>query len=721
MPKLEIEMKNCYGIGSLKKDFMFGEGLKSTCAIYAPNGFMKTSFAKSFDDYARGESPKEERFGKESFIDLRWKGERLSEDSVYVLKSSMSGAANVDSVTNILVDPASKERYDEIFTSLDKKKSAIVKELQKKSKIKNKDVEHRLVEDFGVKSFPEAIRLALEEEVDLPLYQYEDVFDEKVVDVVDDDNFQRKIIDFIERYNQIFDDSQGLYKKGVFNPTKAESSIATLEKSGFFDAGHTVNIEDSFRGLGLAEIKEKIEISNKLINEDEHLKDIKKNLSRNVKSQFLEGLIESQSITELHDFLDLMKVENRHSFKKRLWAQYVKESSIVREYVDQFEQCEEELKSIEEDASSAVTGWRNAVDLFNSRFVDMPFRLIVENYTNVVLGVESAVLKFRFEQGDDKKDFDADSVGRSLSQGEARALYILNFIFEVESRKLNGQETVFVIDDMADSFDYKNKHAILQYLSDLASCKLFRQIILTHNFDFFRAMSSSRVCHRDNCLVSCRDSDSKISFEKAEGVQNYFVNILKKNFEDCDLTMCSTIPFSRNIIEYTEGESDKYLSLTSLLHWKRETESISVGDYVRIYNSVFGENHDESRGESLCEVILKSCELACDSPVQEGFNLEQKIVLSMGIRLLSEKYLTNELRRIRSDSDFWCEGDNQFGKLFSEYKKFDPPSESVRVIERVSVIVSSNIHLNSFMYEPIVDLGINHLVDLYGKVRILNV
>jgi hypothetical protein len=43
----------------------------------------------------------------------------------------------------------------------------------------------------------------------------------------------------------------------------------------------------------------------------------------------------------------------------------------------------------------------------------------------------------------------------------------------------------------------------------------------------------------------------------------------------------------------------------------------------------------------------------------------------------------------------------------------DPATRALRTLEKVSVTVSSNIHLNSFMYEPILDLTVEHLIDLY--------
>jgi recombinational DNA repair ATPase RecF len=76
-------------------------------------------------------------------------------------------------------------------------------------------------------------------------------------------------------------------------------------------------------------------------------------------------------------------------------------------------------------------------------------------------------LGFTFEDGADSAPVEKVALMQVLSTGEKKALYVLNIIFEVEARKKAKQETVFVVDDIADSFDYKNKYAIIQYLTGL--------------------------------------------------------------------------------------------------------------------------------------------------------------------------------------------------------------------------------------------------------------
>ena len=55
---LTIDFKNCYGIKYLKHTFAFSKS-NSVAAIYASNGTMKTSFAKTFKAKRDGEEPKE--------------------------------------------------------------------------------------------------------------------------------------------------------------------------------------------------------------------------------------------------------------------------------------------------------------------------------------------------------------------------------------------------------------------------------------------------------------------------------------------------------------------------------------------------------------------------------------------------------------------------------------------------------------------------------------
>jgi len=414
--------------------------------------------------------------------------------------------------------------------------------------------------------------------------------------------------------------------------------------------------------------------------------------------------------------LSRIKQGNQQEFKTMLWAYYAQSCEETNSLISTYEENKEEIDEIESAAALEAPKWSRAIKLFNDRFVDMPFTLSLFNQVEAALGKERAKLKFTFKDGQDEIDCTRSQI-RSLSQGEKRALYLLNFIFEVEDRKRDQRETLFVIDDAADSFDYKNKHAIVQYLEDLSDQSYFSQIILTHNFDFFRTLANNFV-HRKRCMMANRNGSS-IGLSKAEGIKNYFVNIWKRQIENNDFVLCATVPFTRNIIEYTKGEGDAdYLKLTSLLHWKSDTEQITVGEYFAIYNGVFGTQHSSANSEKpFVELLFEKADEILVRGEHDGLNLEDKVLLSIAIRLKSEIFITNELRAIKSDRNYWCQSFSQFGALIKEYSAERPTAEAIRSLEKVSITVSSNIHLNSFMYEPILDLTVEHLIALYIEIK----
>lgn len=72
MSMLKVILKNCYGIKEFEHNFEFNNSAENpkakAYAIYAPNGTMKTSFTKTFEDIAKGERPKEERYSRPTTI-----------------------------------------------------------------------------------------------------------------------------------------------------------------------------------------------------------------------------------------------------------------------------------------------------------------------------------------------------------------------------------------------------------------------------------------------------------------------------------------------------------------------------------------------------------------------------------------------------------------------------------------------------------------------------
>ncbi len=175
--------------------------------------------------------------------------------------------------------------------------------------------------------------------------------------------------------------------------------------------------------------------------------------------------------------------------------------------LEEYKKNKSELEEISKLARKEQGDWAKVIDEFNRRF-STSCKLMIGNQEDVILRGEDNVFIYEFEDPDTKERIikEKEEIIDVLSRGEKKALYLLNIIFEVEARKKIGQKTLFIIDDIADSFDYKNKYAIIQYLKENSENLLFRQIILTHNFDFYRTIQGRVLDTKkwDNSFIAQR-------------------------------------------------------------------------------------------------------------------------------------------------------------------------------------------------------------------------
>ena len=147
----------------------------------------------------------------------------------------------------------------------------------------------------------------------------------------------------------------------------------------------------------------------------------------------------------------------------------------------------------------------------------------------------------------------------------------------MESRKVLSTDTIVVMDDIADSFDYQNKYAIVEYIKDLAerSNNKFFILIMTHNYDFYRTISSRLNNSISHLWMVERKKEGHISIEQGQYKGDVFKKAFVGNDKD-DKIFISMIPYVRNLIEYSKGEKDnKYILLTSCLLQKNESLSIT--------------------------------------------------------------------------------------------------------------------------------------------------
>jgi len=212
-------------------------------------------------------------------------------------------------------------------------------------------------------------------------------------------------------------------------------------------------------------------------------------------------------------------------------------------------------------------------------------------------------------------------------------------------------------------------------------------------------------------------SNNGISMEQATGIRNVFVNDWKQYFFTDPKKKIASIPFIRNIIEFTKGDKEPYyIKLTSLLHWKSDSPRITEKELNAIYTSTFSTTGTEPDGNRfMIDIILseaEECLKAC-----EGINFENKIVLSIAIRISAEKFM---IEKIKDDKFVDSIESNQTTNLLTKYVELFPGEVSnIVTIQGVVLMTPENIHLNSFMYEPILDMSDEHLRALYKDVLAL--
>lgn len=721
---LKVALKNCHGIRELDATFSFETG--NAVAVYAANGTMKTSFARTLANLADGQETSDHMFpARETERRVTDEnGSDLDPSDVVVVLSYDEELGPTEATSTLLVNPDLRKEYEGLQVDLVDAREELVAALKEQSGTKSDVIAtlSRVFTQQNDKFFEALVRISYEVEqledtrfADLP---YDLLFNDKVDAVLRTPGVQSELAKYVTRLNELLDEST-FFNRSSFTFYNATNVTKSLGDNGFFSAKHSLLLhgEDTPRTVASeADLKALIAEEKKRITDDDVLRKkldaVEKAVQKNVDTRRFFDFIANRE--EL-----LPEFANVDSFQQSVWKSYLKaHEALFHRVVKCFKDTEARRKEIELQAAAESTQWEKVIQIFNDRFF-VPFRLSAENKHRVMLGQETMLkLVFQFEEGGESTGVERDDLLSVLSNGEKKALYILNVLFEMEARKAAGRETLFVIDDLADSFDYKNKYAIIQYLKEMADHTNFKLVLLTHNFDFFRTLVSRGVVGYNRCFMA-QKGESKIVLSQAEHVNNPFIRSFKKNFFTEGMQRVASIPFVRNIIEYTKGIDDAdYITLTSLLHWKNDSASITNAELDRIFNDTFRGQESKTWGspnQSVIDLLLLQADhaLAAD----EGVNFENKIVLSIATRILAEKYMVAVLNDPRFTDAIVA---NQTQVLFQAFRNRGLGTLQAReTLDGVVLMTPENIHVNSFMYEPIIDMSDMALRELYSRVKTL--
>lgn len=731
MNKLNIELTNCFGIDSLNHEFDFGKG--NTFSIYARNGLMKTSFAKTFQLIQQGkkENISDAIFGEPGSAIVQIDGQDIEKKQVFVVKSYESSYES--DISSLLIKGDIQTQLKDVF----KVRTKLLKALEKDSGLKIKrtslgktvyELEPTIVKDFDFNEkdiLSNLMELAsYEPEIECSDIPYSVIFDDTVLKKIKDTKFQEGIRDFITSSDEIYSSFEYL-EKGNLTLPKLKDLKKSLVKDAFFVKQNKVILSGQDAITNSEALEQHISNIETKIQQTPAYKAIE-NLLNDSKGIVLKDIIETNP--EIIGFLALDKLQ---TLKKCLWRSYIRHNSILfEELCDKYNDFSEAIDALEIDD----TPWKKALDIFNQRFT-VPFMMNVVNLKGAIIGESVPQVEFSFKKGDTVKTIDRSKLEKldTLSQGEKRALYLLNIIFDIEQIKNTGEETLLVIDDIADSFDYKNKYAIIEYLYELAQVSNIYMLILTHNFDFYRTVASRLSVNRSNRLIA--DYSNDVLKLEVEYYQDKPFKNWKNNPKEKDIF--ALLPFVRNLIEYGVDQNishtgEDFLFLTSLLHEKQDSRRITFGDIEPLYKHYAGVTQfDASVGTDV--VVLSKLYSVCDDITTSDTKLENKIVLSIGIRHKAEEYIIQQIHNYTGQlswrknkqnyrgtnvefMNFVQNNGNQTRELFNGYKQFGD-ADKIKILNEVNIMTPEHIHVNSFMYEPILDMDIVELHRLYHTIK----
>lgn len=709
-----------------------------TYAIYAPNGVMKTSFAKTLKVISEGkEKPCDQiddtLVSKYDFL-INDSNNQIDPEEICVIESYNEKAFNSENkILTLLADEKTREEYLSIYNEIETLKKATLSSLKKISGSSNYELE--ITESFpqlkkkNIFEIFDAIFDDVKSSKESFNFKYNDIFDSsgKVRKFLEDN--MELLKEYIKKYENLINQSKFFSKdnENIFGTTEAKNLSNALDGNDYFIAGHRLNLKET------GEIKDQESFSKILKEEIDKIfndKDLKKIFTKIDKA--LDANKELRAFKKVieKDNSILPRLVDYDGFKREVWFSFLKQiEKGLESLIDLYNKKKVDLEKIIQKAKDGQTEWENTIKEFENRFVGMPFVFEINNKSDAILNEETPAINFKFKGKDIER---RNLIENILSQGEKRAFYLLNIIFEIKSRQLKNKKTLFIVDDIADSFDYKNKYAIVEYLNDISKNSNFYSIIFTHNYDFYRTITSRFNLPRENRLHAIRmESETKII---QEVYQNHpFITWRKnlksgiyygKNFSvvDAKKHIIALIPFVRNLIEYggkvfnSTSHGDDYDVLTCLLHFKSKTNGITFGDLKLIYKEHLDKDDFD---QSICDTGCVYDDLISLPNSIDGneFNLENKIIFAMAIRHKAEEYMLSKVSN--QDPISGCQTGELFRRYKDEFSNNEGFKDSIKTLESVNIITPENIHLNTFMYEPILDMGLDELKKLYEDVCML--
>lgn len=730
MEKLDLCLRNSYGIGQMDRSFDLKD--QHGIALYAPNGTCKSSLRKALSDYSNGLDAKDLFFPerKASISVTTYPANCLPIKNIVCFESmeDLSNANFFDST--LMASPLLKEQYVSTLKQHELDCQNLVGELRKfivatNSSYREHDIKNDICRFAGTKDFYEALEVLMQESntISIP----EPVKEIKMSAALSKDNVEMLekpgVSESIKEYSKTqvkLVSNAGIFTEG-FTYASANKLVNDISKSHFFEAGHSLVLHNSVSGKDTvcktiheyeSLVKETLDRtlgSEELSRQFEKLEKTFGNTARAEKIRaFL--LANQELITYLDDTEHLKKLYLMHSIKTH--------SKLVSSVIERHEADKSSIKQLMEQIKNEESAWHATLRIFKARF-EVPCELRIENRADTILRDMAPQIEF-YVGG---RKVDKDVLLPNLSTGERKALHMLNIIFKINEALESEGDHLLVFDDIVDSFDYVNKYAFIEYLSEFCAMPNVYILLLTHNFDFFRTIIS-RIDQfsRKNCFVVENNDDHAILFSNDFYMKSNFLNGWKDAIESGktevskDAAKIASIALVRELIKIKSDNDPDYDTLSKTLHGCIQDSELRFCDLHSIIKKHWTCDSYASDTRSIRETIVQTC-----TAIAQGdglMSVTEKVSISIGTRIATENYILRQYKEKELERPQY----NCIGKLIELFEKelrsiYDNCKE---IMSQVKIMTPENIHINAFMYEPLVDIGSSRFRGLYKQAAALS-
>lgn len=695
------KMENAFGIKKMSINVQNGKQLKNV-VIYAPNGTFKTSFAKTFDSLSKNERVFDRLTGEDLKYDCYIGSQKVSDS---VLKDNMIVFSR-EIMDGISFD---KELQDELarITTINYKSNELSLLNNKLEKLY--DNMTRVIKSLKIKEedFMNIIGCKNETKIDKIIYFLNSI---KNAAVLENDNLVETKQLFSKAYT-IIDNSEFQNKIKEF-----KNIIAREDESGFFTNGFTISNalqfvkavnttsflskdDERIIKIGGLEFTDSMSLEifiNKKVSEVTNTEDGKKFY------EFIDKEIgKSKTALELKShlkndvrYLDLLS----HTRKEIILSSAKKLCQDIDQEIKETTELKYEIESLSNEANKQITIFEKAIEIFNNRFNPV-FITKIENKKSIYLEHSFPQIVF-YHKRNEKAEKSLQEISTILSSGERTALNVIKFIVKYESIKNNNP--VIILDDVVETFDYGNRYAFLRYIQDLKSldCNI---IVLSNNYDFFRT-----VCSRANLtpLAATMNKDYSINITSNKHLLLKFDSI--KNISTADKLIFS-IPFARETDELRGGKHKDFYD--TIFHYNKASSQLHIKRVISILSEFSRKiDYSDERNPKFIDILYDECEKIirkCNDP----FEIKPKIILALGIRIKCEQLIIGKNFTILNNIN-----KNQTKVLYEKNKDLFKDSFS-EIMDEILVATPEFLHLNAFMYEPLIDINPDRLIHIYEKLK----